>query len=137
MKKLMALLLLISFNVNAGFYDTDVFEPIVGGATIGAIMYTSAPEGEKATQAGIGVVAGTLIFMGANSWFRKKVDRNRGAEREALLFDIQDEIRQQAERAYRGDRDLNFTIMGSETIEGQDTPNGYISPTKSYGITGP
>lgn len=138
MKKIILLFLIIAQTAQAGFYDSDYFEPVMG-CSLGAVAgYVTAKAGQEPLTAGIYCAAGALGGILLNNYYRKKVDKvmeNKLKDREAKVRAF---VIKEARRAQNGDTTKPYSLMVEQVEDGQETPSGdYISPTYRLKLEGP
>lgn len=138
MKKILLVILFLSTNVHAGFYESDYFEPVTLCAVGGVVGFVSASDGDEPLTAGIYCAGGALTGWLLNMYQRKKIDRVNEDEISILKKEVDKKVAEQARRAAQGDTQSPYTIRAKQINEGEKQPDGtYISPTERIIIMEP
>jgi hypothetical protein len=134
MKKIaITLMLMVSFVLpapaQAGFFDSEWFEPTLFCAVGGGAAYGSASDGDEMMYAGIGCAAGALLGYFINQRYKSKYGTVYQEEIQDLRRSVKEMEVQQALKAASGEED-NYSIKIQEVVPGKRLPNGdVLAPT--------
>jgi hypothetical protein len=131
MKKLLIVIMLTLNTANAGWYDSDYFEPVLVGGVAGVYGFTQADSGDELLMGTLYFAGGYFVTLMINDYARTKVDNHM--DRKIKVFDT--EIRnidiKYAEKAYNKESGVYYTNEVESIEDGQQTGSGgYVSPTK-------
>ena len=134
MKKLLiTLALAVSFILpapaQAGFFDSEWFEPTLFCAVGGAAGYGAAKTGDEMMYAGIGCGVGALLGYFINQRYKSKYGSVYQEEIQDLRRSVKEMEVMQALKAANGEED-NYSLKVQEVVPGKRLPNGDIlAPT--------
>lgn len=142
MKYIVSLLFFLTLTLSnvasAGFYDSEYFEPTVLCGVAGFAMYSSAEEGDEATQGAIGCALGAVAGVIINKYYKKKIYTVHENKINNLKREVNQRVVRQAQKAYSGDVDEYFALEAEQIIESQEMPGGEVlSPTKRIILKSP
>lgn len=132
-KQFIALLLALSFlaplPAQAGFMDSDYFEPTLFCAIGGAGGYAAGGEDNQVLYAGAGCAVGALIGYFINQRYKSKYGTVYQEEIRDLRRAVKENEVMQAQKAANGEED-QYSIRIQEIVPGKRLPNGdVLAPT--------
>lgn len=135
MKKIiLTLTLVVSFilpptQAQAGFFDSEWFEPTLFCAVAGGAGYAGASKGNEATTAGLGCLGGALLGYLINQRYKSKYGTVYQEEIQDLKRSVREMEVMQAQKAANGEED-NYSLKVQEIVPGKRLPNGdVLAPT--------
>lgn len=126
---MLAVSFMLPAPAQAGFMDSDWFEPTLFCAIAGGGAYAGAPEGDQMMYAGVGCAAGALIGYLINQRYKNKYGSVYQEEIQDLRRSVKEMEVMQALKAANGEDD-NYSIRIQEVVPGKRLPNGdVLAPT--------